>query len=218
MEIYNTHSDVKDESVKMLLAAMILNLPAVRAHSEAAFLSFFDYPAEFLARFDILRLESPFAGIVANDSHQNQGFKVMAMPDGGLEVFDAAEESVFRSDGVVARMLLAALGCTKTPEQTLQLSRIQLAPYEISVRHVGTFLQIDHIDEKTVRHALRTGRIVLGFEIIASPAGRRFLGGAGRHTGRNSRRSDPVAAEAGAPVGPSSGGRGPEPPQRASIS
>ncbi|MDM8005237.1 MAG: hypothetical protein QUV05_03670 [Phycisphaerae bacterium] len=167
MEIYNTHSDAKDESVKMLLAAVILNLPAVKAHPEAAFASFLDYPSEFLARFDALTLEGPFAGLAANDSHQNQGFKVMAMPDGGLEVFDATDDSVFKSDGVAARMLLAAFGHTSTPEQPLLLSRIQVDPYEISMRHVGTFLQIDRIDERTVRHALRTGRIVLGFEIIA---------------------------------------------------
>jgi hypothetical protein len=151
----------------MLLAAMILNLPAVKAHPEAAFVSFLDYPAEFLARFDALTLEGPFAGIAANDSHQNQGLKVMAMPDGGMEVFDATDDSVWKSEGVAARVLLAAFGCTKTPEQPLLLSRIQLDPYEISMRHVGTFLQIDRIDEETVRRALRTGRIVLGFEIIA---------------------------------------------------
>ncbi len=167
MEIYNTHSDAKDESVKALLVAMIMNLPAVKAHPEAAFASFFDYPSEFLAKFDALTLEEPFAGLAANDSHQNQGLRVMAMPDGGLEVFDATDDSVFKSEGVAARVLLAAFGCAKTPEQPLLLSRIQLDPYEISMRHVGTFLQIDRIDEKTVRHALRTGRIVLGFEIIA---------------------------------------------------
>jgi hypothetical protein len=167
MEIYNTHSDAKDESVRMLLAAMIMNLPAVKAHPEAAFASFLDYPSEFLARFDALTLEGPFAGLAANDSHQNQGLRVMAMPDGGLEVFDATDDPVWKSQGVAARVLLAAFGCTKTPDQPLLLSRIQLDPYEISMRHVGTFLQIDRINEKTVRHALRTGRIVLGFEIVA---------------------------------------------------
>lgn len=39
--------------------------------------------------------------------------------------------------------------------------------YEASMRHVGTFLQISKITERTVRHALRTGRVILGFEIVA---------------------------------------------------
>ncbi len=167
MEIYNTHSDAKDEPVKRLLSAMVLNLPAVKAHPAAAFVSFFDYPSEFLAKFDALTLQGPFAGIAANDSHQNQGLKVMAMPRGGLEVLDGTDQAIWKGEGVAARMLLAALGCDRMPEQPLLLTQIQLDPYEVSMRHVGTFLQIERIDEKTVRHALRTGRIVLGFEIIA---------------------------------------------------
>jgi hypothetical protein len=167
MEIYDTHSDVKEEDAKKLVAAVILNVPAVKAHPEAAFVSFFDYPAEFLARFDALTQTGPFAGLAANDSHQNQGMKVMALPDGGLEVLDATDQSIWKRDGVAARMLLGALGCTRVPEKPLVLTKIQLDPYEISMRHVGTFLQLERIDEESVRHALRTGRIVLGFEIIA---------------------------------------------------
>ena len=44
---------------------------------------------------------------------------------------------------------------------------IQIDPYEISMRHVETFLQIAELTEKSIRHALRTGRAVLAFEIIA---------------------------------------------------
>ena len=85
MEIYNTHSDALDEPLKRLLGAVLLNLPAVKAHTDAAFQSFLDYPADFMARYDRLTMEAPFAGIAANDSHQNVSFKLVAMPDGTVE-------------------------------------------------------------------------------------------------------------------------------------
>ncbi len=167
MEIYNTHTDAKDEPTKKLLSALILNLAAVRAHPQAAFESFLDYPADFMARFDQLTRAAPFSGIAANDSHQNQGFTVIAEPDGSVQVLDATSDPVWTGEGIKAAMLLAAFGQTTRPASSTVLTRFQLDPYEISMRHVGTFLQIDKISEGSVRHALRTGRIILGFEIVA---------------------------------------------------
>src|SRR5205085_12632584 len=53
------------------------------------------------------------------------------------------------------------------PAKEKVLAKVQLDPYEISMRHVGTFLQIEQISEKSVRHALRSGRAVIAFEIVA---------------------------------------------------
>lgn len=171
MEIYNTHSDAKDEPIKRLVSALILNLPAVMKHPEAAFESFFDYPADFMARYDRFTREAPFSGLAANDSHQNQGFKVLALPDGGAEIRDGTDEVIWRNDGVTGKVLLAALGCAKPPDQPTAVAEMLLDPYEVSMRHVGTYLQIHEINEHAIRAALRDGRIVLAFENIAPLAG-----------------------------------------------
>ena len=167
MEIYNTHTDAKDEPIKRLVSALILNLPAAKKHPVAAFESFFDYPAEFLARYDRFTLEAPFGGVAANDSHQNQGFKVFALPEGGVEIRDATDDVVWKNDGAPGKMLLAALGQTKAPDKINLVAEVLLDPYEVSMRHVGSYLQINEINERTVRGALRDGRIVLAFENIA---------------------------------------------------
>ncbi len=39
--------------------------------------------------------------------------------------------------------------------------------YEISMRHVGTYLQIEQVTEASVRAALRRGRAIIAFEIVA---------------------------------------------------
>ncbi|MFV2070738.1 MAG: hypothetical protein ACC645_27530 [Pirellulales bacterium] len=167
MEIYNTHSDAKDEPTSRLMTAMMMNLLAVSAHGEAAFCSFLDYPSDFLQRFDALTQAAPFAGIAANDSHQNQGIRLVALPGGGVEVTDMLGERIWKGEGLTAAGLRKAFGAEAEGKEKKVLIEVQLDPYEISMRHVGTFLQIDQINEKTVRQAIRGGRVVLGFEIIA---------------------------------------------------
>ncbi len=167
IEIYNTHSDAKDEPIAMLITAMVMNMGAVQKHPESAFCSFLDYPERFLTRFDQLTTAERYPGIAGNDSHQNQKLQIVALPGGGVEVLDYADEVVWTGDGLRAKMLLAAFGQTEKPEERKVLKTIQLDPYEISMRHVGTFLQIEEINEHTVRGALRDGRIILGFELIA---------------------------------------------------
>ncbi len=167
MEIYNTHSDALDEPMKRLLAAVFLNLPAIRAHTDAAFESFLDYPADFMAQYDRLTVEAPFSGIAANDSHQNVAFKLVAMPDGTVEIFDYASDPVTKVEDMGAKVLRAAFGPKGKVTEPTVMTQLSFDPYERSMRHVGTFLQIGEITERTIRHALRTGRILLGFEIVA---------------------------------------------------
>lgn len=167
MEIYNTHTDAKDEPIKLLVSALILNLPAAKKYPIAAFESFFDYPADFLARYDRYTREAPFGGVAANDSHQNQGFKVFALPEGGVEIRDATDNVVWKNNGVAGKMLLAAFGNAKNVDKATLVAEVLLDPYEISMRHVGSYLQIDEINEYSIRGALHDGRIVLAFENIA---------------------------------------------------
>ncbi|NOY41715.1 MAG: hypothetical protein GXP26_07765 [Planctomycetes bacterium] len=170
IEIYNTHSDVKDEPTSAVITAMLLNLAAVKKHPEAAFCSFLDYPEDFLARFDRLSASTQFSGIAANDSHQNQRLKIEAHPDGTVIAYDGAGQEVLKTEGFKAGLVMAALGQTKRPTEKKILADVQLDPYETSMRHVGTFLQLkdgQDINEHSVREALRTGRVVLGFELIA---------------------------------------------------
>ncbi len=167
MEIYNTHTDALDEPVKALLLAMILNLPSVQAHPEAAFAAFLDYPRDFLARFDHLTQEAPFTGIAANDSHQNQAIELIAMPDGTVRARYLDGEALWQGGDPDAGRLRLAFGHKDIPAEPKVLTRAVLDPYQISMRHVGTYLQINQISRRSVWHALSTGRAVIAFEIVA---------------------------------------------------
>jgi hypothetical protein len=90
------------------------------------------------------------------------------MPDGSVRVLDATDEEIWSGQGAAAALLRGAFSRKDAPASApAELAAIQIDPYEISMRHVGTFLQIGEITEKSVRHALRSGRVILGFEIVA---------------------------------------------------
>jgi hypothetical protein len=166
MEIYNTHSDAIDEPMSKLFTVLITRIPSLIKHPNAAFCALIDYPKSFLERFDRLTMEAPFAGIGAVDAHQNQRVKLVAHPDGSVEALDFENESIWKGTGVPAALLMSTLGQKGPPDEPKELVDIQIDPYELSTRHVGTYLQIDDVNEKTVRHAIGTGRIILALENV----------------------------------------------------
>ena len=170
IEIYNTHSDVQEENQATLITAMLMNLKAVQKFPEAAFCCFLDYPQDFLKRYDRLTQIKHFAGIAGNDSHQNQRLKIEAHPDGKLIAYDGTNDPVWEDTGIKAGLLRTLLGHPQPPVETKVLADALLDPYPISMQHVGTYLQLKDgqpINEHSVRQALRTGRVILGFELIA---------------------------------------------------
>ncbi|MBI4615444.1 MAG: CehA/McbA family metallohydrolase [Planctomycetes bacterium] len=68
MEIYNLHSDTKDEDKGHLA---VRGLAAYFEDPETCYLSFFDPPREFLARWDELGKRRRVVGIAGNDAHEN---------------------------------------------------------------------------------------------------------------------------------------------------
>ncbi len=69
-EIYNIHSDVRDEWKVLLIPGWLLRL---WRGPLAAMTAFLDYPAHTLARWDARAARGRFAGLAANDAHRNVG-------------------------------------------------------------------------------------------------------------------------------------------------
>src|SRR6185369_5930682 len=117
---------------------------------------------------DRLTCQGTFTGIAANDSHQNVSVELSALPDGTVRALDGAGKELWKTDGAAATALRKAFGPYETaPAESTTLTKVQFDPYEISMRHVGTFLQIAEITEKSIRHALRSGRAIVAFGIVA---------------------------------------------------
>jgi hypothetical protein len=171
-EIYNIHADFKDE--KNLIAAMKNPLwifkcvELFRKYPQEAFSTLQDYPADYLRRWDELCQIAPHTGVAANDAHQNTGLAIRLLPAKRVRVEDALGEKLLELDVATIPVLQALAKGKKAGDL---LFKIQLDPYERSLRHVGTHLLLPDLTEKGVWDALEQGRAFVAFDWIADASG-----------------------------------------------
>jgi len=171
-EIYNIHADFKDE--KNLIAAMKNPLwifkcvELFRKYPQEAFSTLQDYPADYLRRWDELCQIAPHTGVAANDAHQNTGLAIRLLPANRVRVEDALGEKLLELDVTMIAILQPLAKGKKAGDL---LFKIQLDPYERSLRHVGTHLLLTELTEKAVRDALEQGRAFVAFDWIADASG-----------------------------------------------
>ena len=171
-EIYNIHADFKDE--KNLIAAMrnplwiFKTVDLFRKYPQEAFSTLQDYPADYLRRWDQLCERSPHTGVAANDAHQNTGLSIRLLDSDKLRVENALGEKLLELDAGALPILQPLRKGKKAGDV---LFKIQLDPYECSLRHVGTHLLLTELSESAVREALENGRAFVAFDWIADATG-----------------------------------------------
>jgi hypothetical protein len=180
VEVYNTHADLKDE--KRLLAALrnplwvLGSARLLRKYPQEAFSALLDYPADYLRRWDQLCARAPHTGVAANDAHQNVGLVVRLAAGGRARLEDALGKRLFEVD---AGKLGALSGLREGKKVGDVLFRLQLDPYECSLRHVGTHLLMTGLSEPAVWEALKAGRAFVAFDWLADGTGFDFAARSG---------------------------------------
>ena len=84
MEIYNFHTDTKDESLTPLIINFIVNGNKFRPW---ALREMFDEQTTILARWDSLNMKRKIVGFSAVDTHENQNFRARYLKDGRIQWF-----------------------------------------------------------------------------------------------------------------------------------
>jgi hypothetical protein len=203
-EIYNTHADLKDE--KNLLAALrnplwlLKSIALFQKYPQEAFSALQDYPADYLKRWDQLCNRAPHTGIAANDAHQNIGLVVRVVSKDKVRLEDALGKKLFDLDPNLIPMLQTLCQGKKAGDV---LFRVQLDPYEQSLRHVGTHLLLKELSEKAVWQALEAGRAYVAFDWLADGAGFDFAAVAGSRRfemGSRFRRPNPIVLRGQSPL------------------
>jgi hypothetical protein len=204
VEVYNTHADLKDE--KRLLSALrnpFWLLKAARIvpqYPQEVFSALQDYPADYLRRWDQLCVKAPHTGVAANDAHQNVGLVVRLAEGDKARFEDALGKKLFQAD---ADAIPALQPLRKGKEPGDVLLRLQLDPYECSLRHVGTHLLMTELSEKAAWEALEAGRAFVAFDWLGDATGFDFAGLAGsrRHEmGSRLDFEDGLEVQASAPL------------------
>ncbi len=171
-EIYNTHADFKDE--KRLLASLKNPLWLIQAkkmcekYPQEALSALLDYPGDYLKRYDQLCQVHAHTGVSANDAHQNVGLVARLAEGDSVKIENPLGEELFELNRAV-------FGALQTIPEDAQIGdelfRMQLDPYQCSLKHVGTHLLMTELSEDAVWESLRAGRAYVAFDWMADATG-----------------------------------------------
>ena len=171
-EIYNTHADAKEE--KRLFSSLqnplwLLQIASlVKRFPQETLSALQDDPRLYLDRWDELCQIAPHTGVSANDAHENVGVVIRLAADGKVAITDPLDDPLLTLDLALVRPLLPT--ATEAGEGE-ELFRMQLDPYEYSLRHVGTHVLATALTREAIEDALRAGRAFVAFDWIADARG-----------------------------------------------
>ena len=181
LEIYNHHTDLKDEGQFLRWLRDALVDPArlrdleraIREYPREFFAVTQDYPADILAKWDKDLALRPLTGVSANDCHHNQGFIVTCASSDAIEVKERVDPGKPRRVTVKEKPLIEELLRGRTSGDVI--ANLDFDPYERSLLYVSTHILSKALDERSVRDALRKGRAFVAHDWIFDSTGFQLL-------------------------------------------
>jgi len=188
LEIYNHHTDVKNEAAfNLWLQGSLtdsIRLPqlvaALNEYPEEVFGAQQDYLGDIIAKWDRDAQQHKLTGVAANDCHHNQVFTVTAIDDNTIEVgYITSKPTTTRvtADKVPG---VAALVKGKKPGELI--ARLDFDPYDRSMRYVATHILAHELSEAAVREALTQGHAYVAHDWLCDATGFAFVARTGDRT------------------------------------
>jgi hypothetical protein len=181
LEIYNHHTDVKDEGAFNLWLQGTLTDPvrlprlvaALNEYPEEVFGAQQDYLENILAKWDRDSQQHRLTGVAANDCHHNQVFTVTAIDENTLEVgYITSKPTTTR---VTADRVAGVAALVKGRRPGELIARLDFDPYERSFRYVSTHIYAHELTEPAVREALRRGHAYVAHDWLCDSTGFAFV-------------------------------------------
>jgi hypothetical protein len=174
MEIYNIHTDFKDERSELLDAQYLNLFPDMILNHNKYPLStmrvMFDRQTEILKKWDDLNRTRHIVGISANDAHQNIGFRFSYTEEGDLELRPTSPDSgtVFELNPLTRLLAHLFIGKGAPGEEVW---RVDFDPYPMSISFVNTHLLANELTQEALTGALQAGRAYIAFDSLADSSG-----------------------------------------------
>jgi hypothetical protein len=181
LEIYNHHTDVKNEGAFNLWLQGTLTDPvrlpqlvaALNEYPEEVFGAQQDYLADILAKWDRDAQQHRLTGVAANDCHHNQVFTVTAIDENTVEVgYITSKPTTTRITADKVRGIAALVKGRKPGEL---IAKLDFDPYERSLRYVSTHILSHELNEAAVREALRNGHAFVAHDWLCDSTGFAFV-------------------------------------------
>jgi hypothetical protein len=166
MEIYNIHTDVKDESLLPLICNMMVSGIQYR---EWAMREIFDEQIAILAHWDSLNSIRKIVGFAAVDAHENQNIRARYLDDGRVEwlgpnanPIDTVEENFFNS------------WLFSTPDKNGWVFKWMTDTYQTSFNCVTNYVVADTLSVPAIANSLKKGNLFIAFKSLGDAKGFMF--------------------------------------------
>jgi hypothetical protein len=188
LEIYNHHSDVKNEGAFQLWLQGTMT-DAVRLPALVSALSQYpeeiigaqqDYLAEIIAKWDRDSQKHRLTGVAANDCHHNQVFTVTAIDENTVEIgYITSKPTTTR---VTADKVPGVAALVKGRKPGELIARLDFDPYERSLRYVSTHILARELTESAIREGLKAGHAYVAHDWLCESTGFAFVARGGGKT------------------------------------
>lgn len=165
MEIYNIHTDLKDESLALILPSLLLchgRFPAL------AMRILFDRHPDIMGRWDGLNQTRSITGFAANDAHQNNGIRLIYNEEGRFELWEAGPKFVTTFSPLVSSLLKLWYRPTAKGETVLNFF---VDKYENSINFANTHILARELTQESLVDSLIQGRVFVAFNMLAPAKG-----------------------------------------------
>jgi hypothetical protein len=165
MEIYNIHTDVKDEK----LLPLFINLVVNRKYGKCVYRELFDEQVSILGRWDSLNNNRRIVGFSAVDTHENQSLRARLLKDGRVEWVGPNAKVLDTT-----RITFLNKWLFHKPDENGWIFRLMGDTYRDGFMHVTNYLFADTLNISSIRNHLLKGHLFTAFQSMGDAKGFMF--------------------------------------------
>ena len=163
MEIYNFHTDTKDESLPSVILNFIVNGNKYRPW---ALREMFDEQTSILARWDSLNKKRKIVGFSACDTHENQSFRAKYLNDGRIQwvgpnahVVDTMEVQFWNK------------WLFQKPDQNGWVFKWMIDTYKDGFNYITNYVLADTLSVSSLAKNMKAGHLYTAFKSLGDAKG-----------------------------------------------
>uniref|UniRef100_UPI003216D792 hypothetical protein n=1 Tax=uncultured Draconibacterium sp. TaxID=1573823 RepID=UPI003216D792 len=163
MEIYNFHTDTKDEKLAPNIFNFIANGKKYRIW---ALRQLFDEQTQILALWDSLNVQRKIVGYSAVDTHENQNFRARYIKDGRVEWIGPNANPI---DTLKVTLLNKWL--FHEPDNSGWIFKFMIDTYMEGFDYVTNYVFADSLTMSSLSHHIKLGHLFMAFKSLGDASG-----------------------------------------------
>lgn len=168
MEIYNFHTDTKDQSPVPILLDVLVNGNKYR---HWVLRQFFDPQTAILAHWDSLNNTRKIVGFSAIDAHENQNLRARYLPDGRIQWVGNNAHNIDTMEVKFWNQWLFS-----TPDKSGWVFKFLIDTYETGFNYVTNYVMADSLTTSSLSKSMKQGHLFIAFKSLGDAKGFQFYG------------------------------------------